>query len=46
MNFWEKMVQSNKFDDLFDKEDLKLEEVLENEEIILEFRNRNPRLLN
>ena len=46
MNFWEGIAQTNIFDELFDKEDLKLEEVLDNEEIILEFRNRNPRLLN
>lgn len=44
MNFWQDFIQKN-FDELFDKEDLALEEVLDNDEVILEFRNRNPRLL-
>lgn len=45
MNFWQGYY-SNNFDEIFDNNDLTLEEVLENQHIIMEFRNKNPKLIN
>jgi hypothetical protein len=44
MNFWQEFSHKN-FDELFNNPDLSLEEVLENEEVILQLRNHNPKLL-
>ena len=44
MNFWQDIADTP-FDDLFDRDDLSLEEILDQECVLLEFRNRNPRLI-
>ena len=43
MNFWQGFIQNN-FDQIFER-DVTLEEVLDNEHLIMEYRNKNEKLL-